>query len=348
MIEKYLDDLECRIDAVVEDDLYRQWNDFAEGRIGENFFSPKRPHKNPAKIKWPDITINEALNDYEKMALQQFGLCSNELEEGSGKLLAVRCNYGTSILPSLFGAELFIMDEELNTLPSSRPLPHGSDSIKSLLDRGIPDLTTGLGSKVIEMGLRYREKVQHYPKIRKYVHIYHPDLQGPLDICEVLWGSSMFLHFYDSPILIKTFLNLIVATYIAFLKKWQQIVPPLNDIAVHWSMLHRGQIMLRDDSAMNLSPSMFDEFIKPYDQELLHEFNGGAIHFCGKGDHFIESASEMQGLYAIAMSQPEYNDMETIYQNTVDKNIQLLGLRKETAELALKKGRNLHGHVHCW
>jgi len=348
LIEKYLDDLENRIDEAVEDDLFRQWKDFIDGRIGNNIFSPKRPHKNPAKLKWPDITINEAINDYEKMALQQFGLCSNEIEEGSGKLLAVRCNYGTSIMPSLFGAELFIMDEKLNTLPSSWPLRQGIDAIKSLLDRGIPDLTTGLGSKVFEMGIRYMEQVQHYPKIKRNVHIYHPDLQGPMDICEVLWGSSMFVHFYDSSILIKTFLELIVATYIAFLKKWQQIVPSPTDNAVHWSMLHKGQIMLRDDSAMNLSPDMFDEFIKPYDQKLLHEFNGGAIHFCGKGDHFIESASEMEGLYAIAMSQPECNDMETIFQNTVDKNMRLLGLRKETAELALQNGRNLHGHAHCW
>jgi hypothetical protein len=47
------------------------------------------------------------------------------------------------------------------------------------------------------------------------------------------------------------------------------------------------------------------------------------------------------------MSQPEYNDMEVIYRNTVDKGIKLLGLQPEAAEAALAAGRDLHGCVHC-
>jgi hypothetical protein len=105
--------------------------------------------------------------------------------------------------------------------------------------------------------------------------------------------------------------------------------------------------MLRDDSAMNFSPEMFDEFIRPYDQELLESFGGGAMHFCGRGSHYIESACTMTGLHAIAMSQPEYNDMETIYRNTVAKGIPLLLFRKSTAQEAIESGRDLHHLVHC-
>ncbi|MFW6158065.1 MAG: hypothetical protein ACOC8E_01750, partial [Planctomycetota bacterium] len=117
---------------------------------------------------------------------------------------------------------------------------------------------------------------------------------------------------------------------------------------IHWSMMHEGQIMLRDDSAMNFSPAMFDEFIRPYGQRLLDEFGGGAVHFCGKGDHYIHKAVEMDDMHAIAMSQPEYNDMEEIYRSTVDRGIKLIGLRREAAEAALAAGRDLHGCVHCW
>ena len=92
--------------------------------------------------------------------------------------------------------------------------------------------------------------------------------------------------------------------------------------------------MLRDDSAMNLSPEMFEKFIKPYDERILKEFNGGAIHFCGRGDHYIKKMSEMKHLYAINLSQPEYNNMEVIYKNTIDKGIKLLALDKKTAEEA--------------
>lgn len=105
--------------------------------------------------------------------------------------------------------------------------------------------------------------------------------------------------------------------------------------------------MLRDDSAMNLSPEMFEEFIKPYDQKILNELGGGAVHFCGKGDHFISSLSEMDNLYAVNLSQPEYNNMETILSNTVDKGIKIIGLTREAGEELVKTDRQLAGSVHC-
>ena len=106
--------------------------------------------------------------------------------------------------------------------------------------------------------------------------------------------------------------------------------------------------MIRDDSAMNLSPNMFVEFVRPYDQKLLSAFGGGAINFCGRGDHFIEHASQMKGLYAIHMSQPECNDLEAIFRSTIDNNIKLLALKREVAEDAMRKGRDLRHCVHCW
>jgi uroporphyrinogen-III decarboxylase len=113
-------------------------------------------------------------------------------------------------------------------------------------------------------------------------------------------------------------------------------------------MLHKGRIMIRDDSAMNLSPEMFDEFIKPHDQRLLSEFGGGAVHFCGRGDHYIDRLTRMEGLYAVNLSQPECNDMERIFRHTVDRGIRLIGLQRLAAENALRRGRELGGRVHCW
>ena len=105
--------------------------------------------------------------------------------------------------------------------------------------------------------------------------------------------------------------------------------------------------MLRDDSAMNLSSDMFNEFIRPYDQRLLDEFGGGAIHFCGRGDHYIAALSAMDGVHAIHLSQPECNKMDTIYANTVDKGIRIVGLDLAAAESAIASGRDLHGQVHA-
>ena len=46
------------------------------------------------------------------------------------------------------------------------------------------------------------------------------------------------------------------------------------------------------------------------------------------------------------MSQPEYNDMETTFQHTIDRGICLIGLSGEAARAALDSGRPLRGLVH--
>lgn len=348
MIETYLDDLERRIDPAVEDELLRQWKAFADGHVRQGVFSPRRPAPAPPAIEWPHVLVNDALGDVEAMALQQLEGCSKALAEGSGALPAVRCNYGTAILPSLFGAELFLMDRDLDTLPTCRSLEGGAEAVKRLLDGGVPDLNGGQGETVFRTAQYYRQLFQGYPGLSKYVHVYHPDLQGPMNVCEMLWGGSLYVDSYDRPDLIKDLLALITETYLAFMRRWQEIVPPLDGYAVHWAMLHGGHIMLRDDAATNFSPEMFEEFIRPYDQRLLDECGGGGLHFCGRGDHFIAHVGAMRGVYAVNMTQPEHNDFETICRHTIDEGINLIGLESGAAERGLRERRDLRGRAHCW
>ena len=212
-----------------------------------------------------------------------------------------------------------------------------------------------MGAQIFETTRKTLDLFKNYPKIARYVSLYHPDTQGPMDVCELLWGSRLFLDIYDQPELVHALLKLITATYTRFLRRWFALVSgapyspqPSQRFAPHWALLHRGVIMLRDDSAMNFSPRMFEQFIEPYDQQLLDEFNGGAVHFCGKGSHYIRRMGQMRGVYGIQLTQPEYNDMEHIYQHTVDKGIPLLALEPREAERTLAEGRSLHGLVHCW
>jgi hypothetical protein len=347
MIDEFLDDLEDRIDDSVERDLFEQWRAFTDGERKEGIFSPHRSAKAPPSLSWPPVTVNEAIADFDKMALQQFSGCSGCLASANGSIMAIRCNYGTGIMPTLFGAELFMMEEAMNILPTSVPVPGGPDAMRALLEKGVPDPRAGLGGKALDMAARFQAILQARPKLGRHVHIYHPDLQGPMDVCELLWGSSLFIDIVDHPDLVKSVLDLITETYILFMREWEKIVPFKPENEIHWSFMHKGHIMLRDDSAMNFSPEMFAEFIAPFDQRLLDEFGGGALHFCGRGDHYIEQVGAMRGMRAVAMSQPEYNDMEIIYQNTVDKDIKLLGLNRKTAEEALDRGRDLKGNVHC-
>ena len=178
--------------------------------------------------------------------------------------------------------------------------------------------------------------------------VYHPDLQGPLDICELMWGEDLFYAMYDEPELVAAVMQLITDTYMRFMERWQALVPPRDDICCHWdNVMHRGQIVLRNDSAMNLSPEFYDTFARAFDSQLMERY-GGVIHFCGRGDHYIHLLKTIPNIYGVNMSQPHLNDMATIYQNTVDCGIQLLAFDRAAALRDLSRPGAFHSNLHCF
>jgi hypothetical protein len=56
----------------------------------------------------------------------------------------------------------------------------------------------------------------------------------------------------------------------------------------------------------------------------------------------------MENIYAVNFGQPEYNNMSTMFEHTVDKGLKLIGLPMHAGEQAVKEGRELHNNVHCW
>ena len=326
-----LEDIEARIDPEAEEDYIGQWRDFLYDRFDGDIFSPvRRKTSAPTADILRVENINDALESYDNMLRHQLAGVSDALGKARGNLV-VRANYGTGILSSLFGAEIFVMPRHTNTLPTTRAF-NDTELIRAKVEAGMPELTTGFGKNVFEFGELCAEVFAKYPKIQRYVSVYHPDLQGPLDICELLWGGEIFYAMYDEPELVHAMLRLVTDTYVAFMEKWHEIFPPSEEMNPHWGNLwHRGAIMLRNDSAMNLSPALYEEYAMPYDGELLAKY-GGAEHFCGRGDHYIEKLCSLPGLYAVQMSQPHLNDMEVIYKSTVDRGIKLLAFKKDVAE----------------
>ncbi len=348
MINKILDELENLIDSATEDQLYSEWVAFHEGKFTGNVFRPSRKTESQTSFDLPKITINEAIDDIGKMTEKQFGSCFRHLAKGDGFFMSIRCDYGTGILPSVFGCKMFEMDKEQNTTPMALPFDNGPEDIKKILDAGPPDLNTGFGGKVFESCELMVSLMKDYPKISKYVHLYHPDLQGPLDVCEILWGCSLFLDFIDQPELVKDFLALITDTYLRFMKKWYEIRSPSDTgYSVHWDMLHRGNVALRLDSATNLSPEMYTGFSRSYDAKIMSELGGGVFHFCGRGDHYIDQATAIEGVGTIDMSQPRCNNMEIIFANTIERGINLIGMPEHWVDEQLAEGMDFKGRVHC-
>lgn len=322
-ITPYLEDIESRIIPEQEEKLRSAWFDFADGKNIEGPFVPPVRKPVPSDLSWPHVYVNDALDDDDLMLLSQLECCNRLLSTPSDMLMSVRPNYGVGILASLFGAVPFYMDYEKDCLPNVYPLQGGISAIHTLLEKPEIDLCAGFGERVFRFAQTMAEIRRKYPKIGRYVFLDTPDCQSSMDICELLWGSDYFYALYDEPETVHALLERITVVYKDFMEKWFSIVPQQSPYHVYLGRVVRGSIFLRDDSAMNLSPELYEEFVFPYDKELLEHFKGGGIHFCGRGEHFIPKMTTTPFLTGIDMSQPHLNNMEEILACTIDRGIPL-------------------------
>jgi len=282
---------------------------------------------------WPTFPYNDTFVDQSKMLLTQLRapFIHNQFKDFCP--LNIRCNYGTVIMPSIFGVNFQLTE---NSMPWSHHLKN-RDEVEGLVNKGIPDFENELGGECFETLKFYMKVLSDYPKLKKAIAIYHPDLQGPFDVAHLIWGPDIFLALYDCPGLVHKLLSLITNTYLGWMKKWKELTGEGNQFTTHWNFYIKGGIMLRDDTPVMLSSEHYDEFVKPYDQILLDEF-GGCIHFCGKGDSFIESMCKSKNLYGINCSQPELNDMELFINSALSNRLVLLGMSEKYIPNDLKTG----------
>lgn len=346
-LQRYMADLEERIDPEQEDRILSEWLGFADGHLKKGFFAPSRKPAAP-KVSWQHMLVNTGLESDVNMIYQQLQSLSQILAAGSGEVLSIRSNFGTSILPAMFGAPIFIMPDNTDTLPGSKPLPDAEHEIARFTAGKAYNPELGYAPRVFSMAETWLELVRPFPKLKKYVSYYNPDLQGPLPLVEALWGSEFYSYLLDDEdsALVTDALDLFTTLYLDFTRRWHALCPTFDaEHSVEWGCLHRGGTIIRNDAAMNISGEMYRAFVMPRDQRIISECGGG-IHFCGRGHHYIQQLAQIDGLSCINMSEPKLNDMETIYTNTVDKGILIFGMPAYEVDRATAAGRDLHGLVH--
>jgi hypothetical protein len=290
-----------------------------------------------ADSDWLDYPYNDTFVDRAKMLLAQLRQPYLHYQTRDYHPLAIRANYGTVILPSILGASYQLTE---TSLPWAHHLPD-REAIRRVIEAGIPDVRAGLGADCLDTAIYYQEVLADYPNLAREVHIYHPDLQGPFDVAHLLWGPDIFLAMYDCPDRVHALLDLVTRTYIIWLKHWKEALGEGNDLTAHWSLMMRGGAMLRDDTAVMLRGAQYREFVQPYDQRVLDAF-GGCIHFCGRGDQFIEAMATSRNLYGINASQPDWNDWDKLWRATRSNRLVLLGIAEEYVPAETRQGAVLY------
>jgi hypothetical protein len=248
---------------------------------------------------WPLYPYSQAYEDPEKLLWNQLIEARIGAELHDDRLMNVRVNYGLATVPSLFGADVRVEDATTWVEPC-----HSSCTIREIVGRGQPELTSGLGGRVFETEAFFRDCLRD-DGLAPYVHMFQADNQGPFDCAYLLWGQEIYVAMHDEPELVHALLDLITRTTIAFVQRQKEILGEPTNQMYHWWYWVPAGVRVVDDVAISLSPAMYAEFSRPYNERLFAAFGNGYIHYCGHGLQSQSQRLATKGLRGIEMGAEE-------------------------------------------
>ena len=198
-------------------------------------------------------------------------------------------------------------------MPWTVPLPD-RDAVRTVIQRGIPDLNYGLGRQVWETEAYFMETLACYPRLKRVVRVGCPDPQGPFNLASSIVGTDLFLAVIECPDLVHQLLELLTKVYIAFMEHHKEMTGEPQGVGYTFSYRYKGSARIVDDSAVMLSEAMYREFCRPYNAQIAQALDGALGHFCGKGNQLFEAFASTPGIYAINFGNPEMQDLAARYE----------------------------------
>lgn len=327
LVTRILDTIEDRIDLnhvqQVHDRHRVALNYESVDRLPLVFYMPYEGH-DFAPYPYP-----EAFADPAKMMVNElltgFTSIYHAVDLKDDAPYCLRPNLGTVVIASMFGSDIKLLE---NNMPWAEALGC-MEALRAMAEAPLPGLDAGLGQRVIEQFAYFDEALRDYPRCQQAFQITMPDLQGPFSTVELLWGSSIYVDVYDHTDLIRALLEKVTDQMLRAFEAWRPYVR--TGIGEGFCYQHnvavKGNILIRDDSMILISPAMYRELVQPFDQQITDAVGGGGVHFCGKGQHQIENLLTIETCHSIDMGQPEMNDMDWIYSQAAPSQVALTRLQ---------------------
>ncbi|MDO9464719.1 MAG: uroporphyrinogen decarboxylase family protein [bacterium] len=246
--------------------------------------------------------------------------------------LAIRNDHGTIQIASLLGGQWHMHEDNYPWVGSLGSI----ETVKKLVEEDNEvDLQGGVMPQSIKTLKFYTEQFSKYTLCKQAVQISLPDLQGPIDTADILWGSEIFAELLANPKLVTAFMNKIANTMITVAEYYRRFaydrLEPFANTQHGYNI--PGRLLIRNDSSIMVSPDTYREMILPHDARLLKEIGTGSIHFCGNGQHLIEPMLEIPDLCGIDLGQSEMMDIKKIYGRCTEKNVAITNLKPSREDL---------------
>ncbi len=334
VLPRLLDDLEPRIDlAHVQQVAARHRAALAYEPVDRLPLVCYLPYEGEAFVPYP---YPEAVADPAKMMLNEllkgFTSIYHAIDLRDDAPYCLRPNLGVTIIASMFGAKVRLLKDQM---PWVVPLDGGVAAIRRLVDSPLPDLNHGLLPRVLDQYAFYRSALADYPVCRAAFQLTLPDLQGPLSVAELLWGPAIYLAFFDEPALVKALLGVITDLTLVVAKRLQSEVRDNlgQDLQYQHAVGVKGALLVRNDSAINISARQYIELVRPFDARLAAGLGSIGIHFCGNGAHQVQPMQSIPGVVCFDIGQPEMMDLDRLYAAAATKQIALARLSVSEVDL---------------
>jgi len=246
--------------------------------------------------------------------------------------LAIRNDHGTIQIASLLGASWYMHGNDYPWMESLG----STEAVRSLIesDQNI-DWEKGLIGPSTRTLKFYREQLSRYPRCQQALQISLPDLQGPMDTAEMLWGSEMFVALLDEPSLAGKLMDKVVCAMLAVAEYYRQFTyDRLEPFAnTQHGYFIPGRLLIRNDSSILVSPETYRQVIAAQDSKVLRAVGTGSIHFCGNGEHLVEPMLEIPGLRGLDFGQANMMDVRKIYEMASHRKVVLTCLKPSREDL---------------
>ena len=145
----------------------------------------------------------------------------------------------------------------------------------------------------------------------------HALQRGPTDMLSALLGDArMGLAFYDAPERVHDVLGRTAEAFVIVARAQYDLIPPFRGGHVPWSygLWAPGSVVrFQSDSASQLSPRMYKEFILPHDRTIMRAFDYSLIDLHSAGTlHLHKVLLEEEELDAISVTLDRYENAPTV------------------------------------
>lgn len=253
--------------------------------------------------------------------------------EGLGDELApsIRPNWGTVIVASILGGMAEQRSESTPWIRRSEEPP----SLEAIAEADPDIATAGWVPRVLETYQAYQELLAPYPELASALKITLPDLQGPLDTVEQLTGEELLVELLENPQLAARAFMRAAELQLACARL---LAPFTSDGPEGFSHQHgflvKGQILIRCDSAVMISPELYRDLVAPADEFVLSELGGGGLHSCGRIGHAVPEMLKLPSLASFDFGQSSMNDVDSLYSLARERRIPFLRVEADKEELS--------------